>query len=166
MSVDAHTFRKTMGCFATGVSVVTTCDEARNPVGVTVSSFTSLSLDPPLVLFCLDKKTSQLQAFRSSGRFAVNVLDESQRDVSARFASRGNDKWAGQDYELRGDGSPILAGCLAWVDCTTTAIHEQGDHYIFVGLVRNLAYSDERRPLIYFRGTYEALAVTAETLGV
>lgn len=165
MSVDPHTFRRTMGCFATGVSVVTTCDGAGRPVGVTVSSFTSLSLDPPLVLFCLDKKTSQLAAFQTSGRFAVNVLGEGQREVSSRFASRGDDKWAGQDYELPAGGSPLIAGCLAWADCTTTAIHEEGDHYIFVGRVRDLAYSEDGLPLIYFRGGYAGLATAAKTPG-
>ena len=158
MTFDAATFRNTLGCFASGVTVVTAADADGTPVGVTVSAFSSLSLDPPLVLFCLDRKTSHLDVFRTSGHFAVHVLAENQRDVSARFAKRGDDKWDGQDFSRGNNGSPLLPGCLASMECTTTAIHEGGDHLVFVGQVDRASASDTGKPLLYFRGNYAALA--------
>lgn len=155
MSIDQRSFRKALGCFASGVTVITTSDPAtRAPLGVTVSAFSSLSLDPPLVLFCLGNKTSSLPAFQGFGHFAINILAEGQRDLSIRFASRSEDKWAGVAWEPGATGVPLLGGCLVNLECSVAAVHEGGDHLIFVGKVEGMRYQEGGSPLIYFRGGY------------
>lgn len=155
MSVDPRSFRKALGCFATGVTVVTTLHpETKAPAGVTVSAFSSLSLDPPLVLFCLGTQTSSIDSFKKYGHFAINVLSESQRDQSIRFASRSEDKWAGQKWEQGLAGVPLLSGCIATLECKLVNTVEGGDHTIFVGEVQNLTHQEGGSPLIYFRGAY------------
>lgn len=155
MTVETRAFRKTLGCFATGVTVVTTLHpETGIPAGVTVNAFSSLSLEPPLVLFCLSTKTGSLEAFRNNGRFIINILSENQRDLSIRFASRSEDKWQGVEWE-RGDGGlPLLSGCLAALECTLVNELEGGDHLIFIGEVQQLHHQEGGQPLVYFRGAY------------
>ncbi|MBF0393288.1 MAG: flavin reductase family protein [Alphaproteobacteria bacterium] len=160
MKVDSRTFRKALGCFPTGVAVVTTLDSQGKPVGVTISSFTSVSLEPPLVLFCLANTSGNLADFKASGHFAVNVLREDQRELSMRFAGRGADKWAEVPRTTWETGSPIIGQCLANLDCRVVAVHEGGDHLIFVGEVDRLEYGTAGQPLIYFRGDYAALGNT------
>lgn len=163
MSVDQRSFRRALGCLASGVTVVTALDPAsRAPVGVTVSAFTSLSLEPPLVLFCLGVHTSSLDAYRSGGHFAINMLSEAQKDLSIRFASRGADKWKGLTYETWDSGVPILSGCLANLECSLVETHQGGDHLILVGKVERLAYQEGGAPLLYFRGTYVELDKPAD----
>jgi flavin reductase (DIM6/NTAB) family NADH-FMN oxidoreductase RutF len=155
MSIDDHSFRKALGCFATGVTVVTTLNpDTRAPAGVTVSAFSSLSLDPPLVLFCLGGKTSSLDSFKRFGHFGINLLSAQQREVSTRFASRSDDKWAGVTWEAGHSGVPLLGGCLATLECSLVNIHDGGDHVIFVGRVEHLKVEEGGAPLIYFRGAY------------
>jgi flavin reductase (DIM6/NTAB) family NADH-FMN oxidoreductase RutF len=155
MPVDDRSFRKALGCFASGVTVVTTLQpDSRQPVGVTVSAFSSLSLDPPLVLFCLGNKTSSLTAFQGFGHFAVNILAESQKDLSTRFASRAEDKWAGIDWSAGASGVPLLGGCLASLECSLVDTVDGGDHRIFIGRVENLRHEEGGAPLLYFRGGY------------
>lgn len=155
MSVDSRTFRRALGCFASGVTVVTTLHpQGGKPAGVTVSAFSSLSLDPPLVLFCLGEKTSCLGAFLEHGHFAINILAENQRDVSIRFASRGEDKWQGVAWEAGAGGVPVLPGCLATLECTLESALDGGDHKILIGRVVNLRYQEGGPPLLYFRGAY------------
>lgn len=155
MTVDPRSFRKALGCFATGVTVVTTVNpEDDCPAGVTVSAFSSLSLDPPLVLFCLGNKTSSIDAYRKNGRFVINVLAENQRDLSIRFASRSEDKWAGVLCEPGLGGVPVLMGCIANLECTVVNTIDGGDHVIFIGQVENIHYQEGGAPLIYFRGGY------------
>jgi len=161
MTVNPRTFRKTLGCFPTGVTVVTTLDQAGAPVGVTVSSFTSLSLEPPLVLFCLDSRNPNLGAFQAAGHFAVNVLRQEQRELSIRFASRLEDKWKGVTWEAGALGSPLLPGCLATLECRLSAIHEGGDHQIIIGQVEGLEHAQGGQPLLYFRGAYTDFGCTA-----
>lgn len=156
MTVDERSFRKALGCFASGVTVVTAADEAGRPVGVTVSAFSSVSLDPPLVLFCMDKSTKSLDAFKG-GRFAVNILNETQRQLSIQFASRMENKWDGVDYETGAHGVPLLQGCLARLECSLHELVEGGDHLIFIGRVENLDHSTGGHPLVYFRGAYAGL---------
>lgn len=155
MSVDQRSFRKALGCFATGVTVVT----AKNPetnvmAGVTVSAFSSLSLEPPLVLFCLSNKNSNLETFRTSGTFGINILAETQRDLSIRFASRSDDKWAGVAFETWNSGIPMLSGCIANLECRLVETHDGGDHLIVIGEVVHLKAQEGGSPLIYFRGSY------------
>jgi flavin reductase (DIM6/NTAB) family NADH-FMN oxidoreductase RutF len=155
MSVDTRSFRKTLGCFASGVTVITTLTPGtREPVGVTVSAFSSLSLDPPLVLFCLGNSTSSLEAFRSFGHFAVNILSEHQKDLSIRFASRSGDKWQGVARTEGASGVPVLGGCLATLECSLHQVIDGGDHQIFVGRVERLKHHEGGSPLVYFRGSY------------
>jgi flavin reductase (DIM6/NTAB) family NADH-FMN oxidoreductase RutF len=155
MSLDPRSFRKTLGCFASGVTVVTALTpETREPVGVTVSAFSSLSLDPPLVLFCLGNSTSSMEAFKTFGHFAVNILSEHQRDLSIRFASRSEDKWQGVAQSAWDSGAPILSGCLANLECSLVNVVDGGDHQIFIGKVIRMKHQEGGSPLVYFRGSY------------
>lgn len=156
MTVDSVSFRKALGCFASGVTVVTGRDAAGRPVGLTVSAFSSLSLAPPLVLICLDKRVSNLDSFRA-GPFAVNILAENQQDVSNRFAGKHDDRFAGVDHAPGDNGAPVLAGCLAVIECDVHDIAAGGDHDIIIGAVTRVVTEPEARPLIYFRGGYNAL---------
>jgi flavin reductase (DIM6/NTAB) family NADH-FMN oxidoreductase RutF len=162
MSFDPRTFRNALGCFPTGVTIVTTLGGDSLPVGVTVSSFTSVSLSPPLVLFCLDDRNSGLEAFRRCSHFSINVLSEEQRELSHRFSSRKTDKWKGLTYETWSSGVPILRECLANFECTMFAEHDGGDHRIFVGRVVRMAYSTVEKPLVYWRGDYAELTSMVE----
>ncbi len=150
---NARDFRVALGQFATGVTVITTVDADRSPVGVTASSFNSVSLDPPLVLWSLAKGARSMQAFQESGYFCVHVLGASQEDLSARFATPGVDKFAGQDW-ARGHGDvPLLPEYAARFQCKTTHMYEGGDHLIFVGEVLDYAKTDEP-PLVFHGGRY------------
>jgi flavin reductase (DIM6/NTAB) family NADH-FMN oxidoreductase RutF len=126
-------------------------------VGVTVSAFSSLSLDPPLILMCLDRRISNLESFLA-GPVAVNVLSDSQSDLSNRFASKHDDRFAGVDHAPGENGAPVLAGCLAVIECDVHEIVPGGDHEILVGAVTRLTQVEGARPLLYFRGGYHALA--------
>jgi flavin reductase (DIM6/NTAB) family NADH-FMN oxidoreductase RutF len=155
MTIDPREFRDALGCFATGITVITALDESRAPVGLTANSFTSLSLDPPLVLFCLDRNIGSFQAMHASRHFAVNVLREDQEELSRRFARSGPDKWSGLDFTTWSTGCPILAGCIANLECDIEQVIEGGDHVIVVGRVRRMVFDrDDSRPLLYYRGRY------------
>ena len=159
MSIDSREFRDTVGRFATGVTVITTVAGDGELFGLTANSFSSLSLDPPLVLFWLDNNAMSFEAFNETPYFAVNVLSEDQRDLSSHFARSGADKWNGVEYATWDTGSPILPGCLAALECDTQAIHDGGDHVIIVGKVRKLmAENDMRRPLVFYQGSYNGLS--------
>lgn len=153
MSIDERSYKKALGCFASGVAVMTTTDAAGRSVGVTVSAFTSLSLSPPLVLFCLDRRTTGIDAFRS-GSFAVNILREDQRELSIRFASRRDDKFTGLECRTGVAGAPILPNCLAVLECSVESVSDGGDHEIFVGRIHHMEYQTGGQPLLYFRGAY------------
>ena len=160
MAVDTRALRDAFGCFATGITVVTTVDERGEKYGVTANSFTSLSLEPPLCLFCLDNKALSFAAFQEARHFAVNVLAQEQEALSSNFARSNADKWNGVAYETWATGAPILPGCLANLECDVEATHEGGDHVIIVGRVRDMTYRDGNcRPLLYYRGRYNALSV-------
>lgn len=159
MAVDTRALRDAFGCFATGITVVTTVDDRGEKYGVTANSFTSLSLEPPLCLFCLDNKALSFDAFQESRHFAVNVLAQEQEALSSNFARSNVDKWNGVAYETWTTGAPILPGCVANLECDVEATHEGGDHVIIVGRVREMAYRDGNcRPLLYYKGRYNALS--------
>jgi len=149
-------FRRILGHFATGVTVVTTVDADARPTGLTVSAFASLSLDPPLVLVCVAHKAQSYAALRESGRFAVNILSAAQEQASRRFATTRLDKFAGVPHRLSPRGLPLLEGALAYLECTTVATHDEGDHTIFVGRV-DAGDVAEGEPLLYYRGRYARL---------
>ena len=154
---DARQFRTTLGHFASGVVVATGCLNGE-PAGFAAQSFTSLSLDPPLVALCPAKSSQSWPRLRDSGSFCINILAESQRSVSDVFARTGADKFAELDWQLGTTGSPVLTEALAYVDCELVEEHDAGDHTIAVGRVRDLGILDaERGPLVFFRGAYQLL---------
>ena len=154
MSIDQTTFRKVLGNFATGITVVTGLTENEIPVGLTVNAFTSLSLSPPLVLFCLDKRTASIEAFDSEKCFALNMLNKDQQDLSVIFSTKVEDRFEKVEHTFWDTGVPILSGCLANLECKIDAVHDGGDHLIIVGLVVRLHQSDNGSPLLYFNGNY------------
>lgn len=151
---DSASFRTVLGHFLSGVTVVTAMG-AEHPVGMAVGSFSSLSLDPPLVLFCPGKTASAWGAIEASGAFCVNMLAADQEPLSRVFSSKVEDRFAGLAWSRSPyTGSPIIGGGLAWIDCTIDSIHEGGDHFIVVGAVRGLGVGSEAGPLAYYRGGY------------
>lgn len=153
--------RRAFGAFATGVTVVTTCDESGQPFGFTANSFTSVSLDPPLLLVCLAKSSSSLETFRRCTGFAVNILSEGQEEISRRFASRRADRFDGVAAAPGGEASPILADTSAWFDCALKQCVDAGDHVILIGRVNDFGAS-ERAPLIYLQGAYRRIEAPAD----
>jgi flavin reductase (DIM6/NTAB) family NADH-FMN oxidoreductase RutF len=149
-------FRHVLGHFASGVTVVTTSDADGRPTGLTASAFTSVSLDPPLILVCVDHKSQTYPALLERGRFAVNILATDQEQVSRRFASTRLEKFDGLKYEISDLGLPVIQEALARLECTTVNTHVEGDHTIFVGLVERAAVG-HGQPLLYYRGKYHAL---------
>lgn len=158
MTFDSRAFRSALGSFATGIAVITTIAPDKSPIGVTVNSFSSVSLDPPLVQFCLGRAAMSYEAFTIAPSFAVNILAEDQADLSVRFSKRDlQERWEGVGVERWDTGVPILAGCLANLECDREHIYDGGDHVIVVGRVRRLSATGEGKPLLYFRGSYAQL---------
>jgi flavin reductase (DIM6/NTAB) family NADH-FMN oxidoreductase RutF len=155
--VDKIQFRTALSRFASGVTVVTTQDAEARPLGITVSAFSSLSLDPPLVLVCIDRGAYLHDAFQASGVFVVNVLGAGQEDLSRLFASREPDKFAGLGYTRGLGGVPVLADTLAAIECRLKHAYEGGDHTIFVGEVETVTVRDAGQPLLYYRGGYATM---------
>ena len=154
MGVDKATFRAVMGSFAAGVTIVTVRDADGSPKGFTASSVSSLSLNPPLLLVCVDNGADTLPAMQQATAFAVNMLKHGEEELSARFASKGIDKFAVVSYVEGELGAPILAErIVAYAECTVKAKYPGGDHTIFIGEIeRGTAFEGD--PLTYFRGTY------------
>ncbi len=153
--IDPRAFRDAAGQFMTGVTVVTAVDQDGAPIGFTANSFTSVSLDPPMVLFCLGKESDSLPAFGDAGGFAINILSADQQDLSMRFASKGIDRFEGVDWIPGLHHAPVLAGSLAVFECSATHTYDGGDHLIFVGTVERLGAVDHDSPALgYFRGRY------------
>jgi flavin reductase ActVB len=150
-------FRRVLGHFASGVTLVTTLDADARPAGLTASAFTSVSLDPPLVLVCVDHKAQCFSALLDAGRFAVNILTREQETLSRRFASTGLDKFDGVEYVVSERQLPVIAGALATLECTTVSAYPEGDHTILVGRVES-GVVGSGEPLLYFRGHYDRLA--------
>lgn len=150
--IDAAHYRQVLGHFASGVTIITAIDGGE-PVGLAANSFTSLSLDPPLVLFCAGKSSSSWPRIKKAGSFCVNVLEETQEALCRQFAGKG-DKYAGVGWKRAPhSGSPTLDGALAWMDCAIDSMHDGGDHVIVVGKVFEMA-SHPGRPLLFYRGGY------------
>ena len=155
--IDTRKLREVLGRFPTGVTVVATRDTGGAPIGVTVNSFTSVSLDPPLVLFCLGRKARCFAEFAGARAFSVNILGDDQRELSTRFASSPVD-WAGVDTQMWETRAPILSHAAAAIDCRVEARHDGGDHQIIIGRVVAMATLSEKAPLVYYRGAYVELA--------
>jgi flavin reductase (DIM6/NTAB) family NADH-FMN oxidoreductase RutF/pimeloyl-ACP methyl ester carboxylesterase len=154
---DARTLRDAMGCFATGITVVTTTGGDGQPIGMTANSFTSLSLDPPLLLVCIATRSANATIFRNAENFGVNLLQTSQQRASIRFASPVEDRFDTIAWRSGESGAPLLKGSLVSLECRRHAIHEGGDHFILVGDVIRAEFEPRRDPLLYFRGKYRRL---------
>ena len=152
-SFDPGRFRHVLGHFATGVAVIT-ADTPAGPVGMAVSSFTSVSLEPPLVAFLPDKSSTSWPKIRDAGAFCVNILSAGQEELCAQFARKGTDKFAGVAWRPAPSQAPILDGGMAWIDCELTQTFESGDHYIAIGRVLQLEAVEYGVPLVFFQGGY------------
>jgi len=152
--------RRAFGTFLTGVTIVTTRDAGGMPCGMTANSFTSVSLDPPLVLVCIGKGSSNIAAFEAADRFAVNILGDDQTEVATAFAARGIDRFAEVACHEAATGAPILADCLGWFDCSLHQRVVAGDHLILIGRVEEL-HSRPRAPLGFCRGRFVNLEPAA-----
>lgn len=151
--IDQKEFRNVLGSFVTGITVVTTRTPDGELIGFTANSFTSVSLDPPLILVCLARSSGNLEAFQNSSGFAVNILSVDQREISNTFASKVPDRFAGLDVTTAATGSPILNDCVAWLDCEMYEILDGGDHIIMLGRVVDFE-DHEKNPLGYHRSAY------------
>jgi len=158
-AVSSAELRHAIGHFATGVTVVTSRGPDQEPIGTTANAVTSLSLEPPLVLVCFDHGSATLEAIRGRGAFAINVLADDQRQLSANFARRGADAaWAGVAHRQGPTGIPWLDGALATLDCTVEDRLTGGDHEIILGRVRDVHTSAaDVAPLLFWRGAYASL---------
>lgn len=158
-NVIEHDFKECLGCFPSGVTVVTSTSPSKEPLGVTISSFASLSLDPPLVLFCLDHKARHYADFLASSHFVVHILSESQQDLSTRFSRSTEDKWQNLSYQLNAEDCPILANTVARIECSVENRVEGGDHMIFIGRVNRLNYDSKKTPLLYHQSQYKGVTI-------
>ncbi|MEQ8818108.1 MAG: flavin reductase family protein [Thalassobaculum sp.] len=158
MPIDPSDFRAVLGRYATGVTIVTTRGADSRPTGLTVNSFTSVSLDPPLVLFCLDRAAGSGPAFAAADCFAVNILAAGQAQKSARFADPVAARFVDDGVTTWETGAPILSDALAALDCRVHARHDGGDHVILVGRVLRAQVMRDEAPLLYWRGDYRGLS--------
>jgi flavin reductase (DIM6/NTAB) family NADH-FMN oxidoreductase RutF len=158
---DARRFRDVLGCFATGVAIVTTRRADGAPEGLTVNSFSSVSLDPPLVLFSLDRRSRCGEVFREATHFAIHILAHGQTALSRAFAVRGGADWSAIEWRAGIGGCPLLPGELATLQAEAHARYEGGDHEIHVVRVLAVHHSTEGEPLLYFRGRYRDIAPVA-----
>jgi len=156
MAIDARELRNIMGHFATGVTVITTKDTTGKPFGLTANAFTSLSLDPPLVVICVDKKVDCYACFEDSKVFVVNFLNEDQEHLSKRFATKGIEKFEGIACQTGDCGAPRLEGALGYIECKLVSGHDGGDHTIYIGEVQD-AWASGDNPLLFFKGKYYRL---------
>jgi flavin reductase (DIM6/NTAB) family NADH-FMN oxidoreductase RutF len=156
MPIEKNELRRIMGHFATGVTVITTIDKDGQPYGLTANALTSVSLDPPLLLICVDKKAESYPYFEESKVFTVNILAEGQESLSRRFAVSGGDKFKGVAYRNGANGAPILEGALAYIECKLYGSFEGGDHTVYLGEIEQ-AETVETKPLVFFRGGYRTL---------
>ena len=154
--ISSDQFRQVMGNFATGITIVTTRDRGGEPRGLTVNSFTSVSLNPVLVLVCFDNNLSSLQAFKDSKTFGVSMLGEDQEEMSRIFAKRDAERPLSLYFEGK-LGIPLLKNSIAVMECETVATYPGGDHEIFLGEVKHAELLHPHKPLLYFRGKYRTL---------
>ncbi len=152
--MDPAEFKDAVGCFATGVTIITAVGPRGELIGITASSFNSVSLDPPLILFSLNRRAYSLRAFLSTQAFAVNILRAGQEEISDRFARAFKDKWSDIAHEIWDSGCPILTDALASFECETRHTYHGGDHVIFVGEVLRLRHDPEGQPLLFHGGKY------------
>jgi flavin reductase (DIM6/NTAB) family NADH-FMN oxidoreductase RutF len=161
VSGDLQKLRDCLGNFATGVTVVTCTDASGKPCGITANSFSSVSLDPPLVLWNIAKVSNSLQAYLDAKYFAIHILSQDQQELSSHFATADHTLFDSVDYRISDSGVPILPGSLACLECRTHQIHDCGDHHIIIGEIKQYRF-DDRPPLLFFGGQYVELATTSD----
>ena len=154
---DPRTLRDALGCFATGVTVVTCLDKRGRPIGLTANSFTALSLDPPLLLVCVSKAAASASPLSEAEHFAVNVLQTEQQPASITFSTRVEDRFGCTDWTEGEHAAPVLMESLSVFECRRHAVHDGGDHLILVGEVVKATFEPGLDPLLYFRGRYRRL---------
>ena len=155
--ISADDFRRVLGHFAAGVTIITTTDNEGRPTGLTATAFTSVSLDPPLILVCVSHKSQSYPALLERKQFAVNFLRREQEELSRRFATSRLDKFDGIPHRLGALGLPVLADALAHVECVTVNQHVEGDHTVLIGRIDACETAAAGEPLVYFRGKYAGL---------
>lgn len=158
MDHDIGAFRRALGQFATGVAVVTARGPSGEAIGLTMNSFSSVSLEPPLILFSLDRKARSLAAMQAAEGYAVNVLGREQQALAERFARPRPDKWQAVEHVAGIAGAPLIAGAIAHFECAPFACYDGGDHLIFVGRVVRFETFVHDEPLVFFRGEYRGIA--------
>lgn len=154
---DPRTLRDALGCFATGVTVVTCLDPDGEPCGLTVNSFTSVSLDPPLLLVCVAKPARCAVPLAEAEHFAINVLQTGQQPASIRFSTPAEDRFGPTSWSVGETGAPLLMESLGVFECQRFAVYDGGDHHILVGRVLRASFDPNLDPLLYFRGRYRRL---------
>ncbi|MBT9522924.1 MAG: flavin reductase family protein [Dechloromonas sp.] len=155
---DSRALRNALGRYATGVTIVTAIDPDGHPIGLTVNSFAAVSLDPALVLWCLDNKSHNLEAFRKATHHAINVLAADQQDLSNRFATWPADRFVGLPWQAGAGGAPIFPGCCATFEMAKVTEHAAGDHTIFVGSIERFSETPDLAPLLFHAGRYRELS--------
>ncbi|WP_415033629.1 flavin reductase family protein [Azonexus sp.] len=158
--IDSRALRQALGQFATGIAVVTALDTQGQPIGLTVNSFSAVSLTPPLVLWCLDNRSHNLAAFQGASHHAINILARAQEDISNRFATWPTDRFAGLKW-CANLGAPVLSGCCAHFVVANETCHLSGDHSLFIGRIEHFSADAQRAPLLFHAGQYRALAENA-----
>ena len=156
MPIEKNELRRVMGHFATGVTVITSFRSSGELHGLTANAFTSVSLIPPLLLICVDKKAESYPCFEESKVFTVNILAHDQEDLSRRFAVSGGNKFEGVSYRTGANGAPILNGTIGFIECKVAGTFDGGDHTIYLGEIEQ-AETREAKPLLFFRGGYREL---------
>ncbi len=161
-AIDSANYRRVLGHYPTGVCVVTATLPDGGHAGMVVGSFTSVSLDPPLVSFFPDVSSSSWPLIEKAGSFCVNVLAHDQKDLCRSFSAKGGDKFAGVSHRPSMNGSPVLDGVVAWIDCAVHQVHVAGDHFIVLGRVLELDIIRPVKPLLFFQGGYGSFSPLLE----
>ena len=156
--IDATHLRNILGHYPTGVSVVTAIDEVGEPAGMVVGSFTSVSLDPPLIAYFASRTSGSYAKLQSSSHFCVNVLAHDQRELCQRFSRKTGNKFDGTRWAPSPSGSPILDGVLAWIDCEVDSIVPAGDHWMVMGRITGLGVANDDVPMVFARGSFGCFA--------
>lgn len=160
VEIDPAIFRQVLGAYPTGVAVITAIDEEGEPAGMVVGTFTSVSLDPPLVGFLPDKNSTSWPRIEKAGRFCVNVLGSDQQQLCRQLAGKG-DKFAGVNLTISDHGLPVLADSLVTIECTIHSVTETGDHWFVIGNVLRMETPREGNPMLFHRGRYGGFAEIA-----
>jgi len=155
---DSRALRNALGRFATGIAIVTAIDPDGHPIGLTVNSFSAVSLEPALVLWCLDNSSHNLEAFRRASHHAVNILAVDQQDLSNRFATWPTDRFAGLPWQGGAGGAPLFPGCCACFEVANETAHLAGDHTVFIGRVERFSDTPDLAPLLFHAGQYRHLS--------